>query len=120
MVEYFGVLMELLGLDEEVDAYLEIAKAMKKNKDKTFEIYHRQSFLFEGFVKLLREEISLENFMQIGDVGHEALVWNPEKLDSYSFLEQAENLKDDVVYVVDVLSWGVFESKFDGVEVLLC
>jgi len=65
---------------------LNIAKQLEKSKNMDILIYHRHSFVFEAFLDLLNEKISLANFMQVGDILSDRLIFNEKKLDSETFL----------------------------------
>lgn len=67
MIEKFELLLDLLYIENK-DSYIDIAKKIESNKYEKFQISHKHWFLFDAFNKFLKHEISLEEFVQIGDI----------------------------------------------------
>lgn|GEM_PF-268443 len=71
MLKYFALVVDLLEMEQYKDRYMSFAERMVPSLDFEYYFFHRHGFLFSGFLKLLRGEISPEVFAGIGDVESE-------------------------------------------------
>jgi len=109
MEKYFNLLLDLLDIKQD-QSYVKILKIIDDNKDKKIFFYHQYSFIFEGYQKLLTKELSLEDFLQIGEIDFLKIDLN--KLDSISFLHSKPKLDPDSIYIFDSLAeWIVSKQK---------
>jgi len=119
-IEYFASLVELLNLDVDRDAYINVAKQLEKMKDRDVFIYHRYSFIFEAFLDLLLWKIEIEDFMKVWDILSDRIIFDENSIDSEKFLKSIIDgnlLKDDAIYLVDKLSY--IHSWIDRVDNLI-
>ena len=57
MIKYFELLLDLLDIDEAIRAeYIDIANIIESQKYSDIKCYHRHSFVFEWYQKLLNKE----------------------------------------------------------------
>lgn len=110
MEKYFDLLLELLDIQNKKN-YKKIAVLIEKDPKSNFELYHQYAFVFEWYQKLLNWEITEEEFTQLWDF-QSKIKFNPNKLDSISFLQQSKKLDSDTIYIFDSLAkWIVEESN---------
>lgn len=108
MKKYFDLLLDLLELESQ-DWYDEILDIIEKNKDKKIEFYHQYWFIFEWYHKLLKKEISPEEFLQIWDITSN-IILDLDKLDSISFLKSNPKLDFENIYIFDSLAEWIVDK----------
>jgi hypothetical protein len=109
MTKYFELLLDLLDITSK-DDYLKIAKIIEDNHGKKFEIYHQHAPIFRWYIDLLDDAITVEKFLSIWDINSDIL-YNPDRWDSISFLRENNELDDDTIYILDLLSEGIIQPR---------
>lgn len=112
MIKYFQLLLDLLEVDEaKRDLYTDIAKKIEFIPDSNLICYHRYAFVFEWYQKLIKWEITEDEFTQLWDFKSQSLL-DIQKKDSISFLKSNPNLDSNTLYIFDALAkWIVEESE---------
>jgi hypothetical protein len=67
MLSYFDLLLDLLNISQR-ELYAPAAEALEQSPEKKLICFHPYGFLFSAFADLLRQKISLEDYLQTGDV----------------------------------------------------
>ena len=110
MEKYFNLLLDLLNIEQNTN-YSKILEIIQKNKDKKIFFYHQYAFIFEWYQKLLNQELSLEEFLQIGDIDSKFKI-DSQKIDSISFLQNKPKIDPNSIYIFDSLAqWILSEQK---------
>ena len=116
MIKYFELLLDLLEIEESIRVeYIDIANKIEfiwetSNSYLSLICYHRHSFIFEWYQKLLNKEITTEEFTQIWDI-RSKLFFDIKKQDSVSFLKLNPVLDDSILYIFDKISEGIVDEK---------
>ena len=111
MIKYFELLLDLLDIEKSIRAeYTSIADKIESQKYSYIKCYHRHSFIFEWYQKLLKKEITTEEFTQIWDIKSKVF-FDTKKQDSISFLKSDPVLDSNILYILDKLSEGIVDGK---------
>ena len=106
MLKYFSLLIDLLEIPN-IDKYILVAEQIEKTPQLKLEVYHRHSFIFLWFQKLVNQEIQIEEFVSLWDLNSEKL--DTLNLDSIVF---SKALK----YTIDQ---GIFQKEYTGSLIIL-
>lgn len=109
MIKYFELLLDLLDI-EKTQEYLQVADVIEKNIEKDICVYHQYSFLFLWYHKLLKNEISVEDFLQLWDF-QSKIGFDERKMDSISFLKWNPSLENNSIYIFDWLAKGIISNQ---------
>ena len=116
MIKYFELLLDLLDIEESKRAdYIAVANKIETMSESSKEFsslqcYHRHTFIFEWYQKLLNKEITVEEFTYIWDINSKISL-DDKKQDSISFLKSNPVLGNDALYIFDKISEGMIEEK---------
>lgn len=109
MIKYFDLLLDLLEI-EKSDKYHKVAEIIWQNISRDIQVYHQYAFVFLWYYKLLKWEISQEEFLQLWDF-QSKILYDTKKLDSISFLKTNPVLDDDKIYIFDALAEWIISEK---------
>jgi len=109
MIKYFDLLLDLLEIAPN-DEYHQVAEMIWQNLTKDIQVYHQYAFIFIWYHRLLKGEISEEEFLQLWDF-QSKILYDTQKVDSISFLKSNPSLDDDKIYIFDSLSKWIISPK---------
>ncbi len=120
MEKYFDLVLELLELEEK-EKLKDMAIQLKKHQEKWDNIafFHQYDFLFKAWLALCAEEISEEDFVQIGDVDSSFQLYDESKRTAQEYFDNLKNKDtEEDVFVIDENAWNLFLTEKEQDEVL--
>lgn len=109
--KYFDLVVDLLEL-EDVDLLSSLADEIQVavEKQQSLLIVHRFFYLLEAWRRFLLEELSLEEFVQIGDIASSIpLLQGRRSPQEFLYaLKEGASLPQEEVCVLDALAWDFF------------
>ena len=107
MIKYFEILLELLNI-ETSESFLSVASLIEQNPEKKLIVHHRLGFVFEWFWELIHDQISLEEFMALGDVSSSRPLWEKDTFSSLELLQSPkalEKIEQGSMLILDEISF---------------
>lgn len=120
MEKYFDLVLELLELEEK-EKLKDTALQIKNHQEKwdNISFFHQYDFLFKAWLALCAQEISEEEFVQIGDVDSQFKLYDENKMNAKGYFNALKNNSfSEDVYVIDQDAWNFFLTEKEQKEVL--
>ena len=120
MEKYFDLVLELLELEEK-EKLKDTALQIKNHQGiwDNISFFHQYDFLFKAWLALCAQEISEEEFVQIGDVDSQFKLYDENKMNAKEYLNALKNNSfSEDVYVIDQDAWNFFLTEKEQKEVL--
>ena len=120
MEKYFDLVLELLELEEK-EKLKDTALQIKNHQEKwdNISFFHQYDFLFKARLALCAQEISEEEFVQIGDVDSQFKLYDENKMNAKEYFNALKNNSfSEDVYVIDQDAWNFFLTEKEQKEVL--
>ena len=120
MEKYFDLVLELLELEEK-EELKEAALQIKNHQEKwdNISFFHQYDFLFKAWLALCAQEISEEEFVQIGDVDSQFKLYDENKKNAKEYFNALKNRDfTEDVFVIDQDAWNFFLTEKEQKEVL--
>ena len=111
MIKYFELLLDLLDIEESSRAgYITIANIIESKKYSNIKCYHRYGFIFQWYKNLLDEDMTIDEFTNLGDFKSKIFA-DTKKQDSISYLRSDPVLDESILYVFDKISEGIVSNS---------
>ena len=120
MEKYFDLVLELLELEEK-EKLKDTALQIKNHQGKwdNISFFHQYDFLFKAWLALCAQEISEEEFVQIGDVDSQFKLYDENKMNAKEYFNALKNNSfSEDIYVIDQDAWNFFLTEEEQKEVL--
>jgi len=120
MEKYFDLVLELLELEDK-ENLKKTALQIKDHQEKwdNISFFHQYDFLFKAWLAFCNQEMSEEEFVQIGDVESQFKLYNENKKNAKEYFSALKN-KDfsENVFVIDQDAWKFFLTEKEQEEIL--
>ena len=120
MEKYFDLVLELLEIEEK-EKLKDTALQIKNHQEKweSISFFHQYDFLFNAWLALCAQEISEEEFVQIGDVDSQFKLYDENKKNAKEYFNALKNRDfTEDVFVIDQDAWNFFLTEKEQKEVL--
>ena len=120
MEKYFDLVLELLELEEK-EKLKDIALQLKDHQERwdSMTFFHQYDFLFKARLSFCAQEISEEEFVQIGDVDSQFKLYDENKMNAKEYFNALKNNSfSEDIYVIDQDAWNFFLTEKEQKEVL--
>ena len=119
MQKYFDLLLELLRPEDDdfvMDEKKKLsatAKKLEERWDKNLKIAHKVWFIFEAYEDLLKENITLDEFLATWDITSERNISNPTEssIEVLNWVIQWKNDDENTLFILDSISFASLAKK---------
>ena len=119
MEKYFDLVLELLEIEEK-EKLKDTALQIKNHQEKweSISFFHQYDFLFNAWLALCAQEISEEEFVQIGDVDSQFQLYDENKKNAKEYFESLKkhDFPEDV-FVIDQAARNLFLTEKEQKEI---
>lgn len=119
MEKYFDLVLELLELEEK-EKLKDMALQLKDHQEKwdSMAFFHQYDFLFKARLSFCAQEISEEEFVQIGDVDSQFQLYDENKKNAKEYFESLKkhDFPEDV-FVIDQAARNLFLTEKEQKEI---
>lgn len=119
MEKYFDLVLELLELEEK-EKLKDIALQLKDHQERwdSMTFFHQYDFLFKARLSFCAQEISEEEFVQIGDVDSQFKLYDESKRNAKEYFEllKKQDFSEDI-FVIDQAARNLFLTEKEQKEI---
>lgn len=119
MIKYFDLVLDLLNILLQ-PSYTLAAQAIEATPEKKVVCFHPYGFIFSAFSNLVKENITMEEYMQTGDISSLQPLPSSNDTDGILFLQALSYASDkqikmsyaDTIYIIDaqIGHWKDFDA----------
>jgi len=119
MEKYFDLVLELLELEEK-EKLKDMALQLKAHQERwdSMTFFHQYDFLFKARLSFCAQEISEEEFVQIGDVDSQFKLYDESKRNAKEYFEllKKQDFSEDI-FVIDQAARNLFLTEKEQKEI---